>query len=106
MLNVKDAVSIVSSNDRVFFQGAAMTPNLLINALCDRCQELKNVEIIQIHTHGEARYTKSPFNQSFHLTSCFVGENVRKGVDESKGDYIPIFLSEIHLLFKRKILPI
>lgn len=106
MLTAQDAVAIVSSRDRVFFQGAAMTPSLLINALCERYKELQNVEIIQIHTQGEAKYTQSPYTQAFHLTSCFVGDNVRRGVDECTGDYIPIFLSEIHLLFKRNILPI
>ena len=54
LVTTKEAVSLVSSNDRVFFQGAAMTPNLLIDALCERYEELENVEIIQIHTHGDA----------------------------------------------------
>ncbi|SRX75783.1 acetyl-CoA hydrolase/transferase family protein [Aequorivita antarctica] len=106
IVSAEEAVSIVSSNNRVFFQGAAMTPNLLIDTLCERYRELKNVEIIQIHTHGEAKYTMEPFTDAFHLSSCFVGENVRKGVNTSFGDYIPIFLSEIHWLFKRNILPL
>lgn len=100
------AVACVKSNHRVFFQGAAMTPNLLIDALCERYQELTNVELIQIHTEGDAKYTRAPYNQSFRLNSCFVGENVRKGVDENTGDYVPIFLSEIHWLFRRNILPL
>lgn len=106
IVEAEEAVSIVKSNDRVFIQGAAMTPNSLINALCERYQELRNVELIQIHTHGDAKYTRTPYTQSFRLNSCFVGENVRKGVDNSKADYIPIFLSEIHLLFRRNILPL
>ena len=35
--------------------------------------------------------------------SCFVGDNTRKGVNSNNGDYIPIFLSEIHWLFRRGI---
>lgn len=80
IVSAQEAVSIVKSNDRVFFQGAAMTPNLLIDTLCERYSELKNVEIIQIHTHGEAKYMDAPYNEAFHLASCFVGENVRKEV--------------------------
>jgi acyl-CoA hydrolase len=106
IVEIQEAVSIVKSNNRVFIQGAAMTPNSLIDALCERYQELRNIELIQIHTHGDAKYTRYPYNQSFRLNSCFVGENVRKGVDDSKADYIPIFLSEIHLLFRRNILPL
>ncbi len=106
IVSAQEAVSIVKSNDRVFFQGAAMTPNLLINTLCERYRELKNVEIIHIHTQGEAKYTVSPYTEAFRLASCFVGENVRKGVNSSWGDYIPVFLSEVHWLFRRDILPL
>lgn len=83
-----------------------MTPNLLINALCERHAALKDIEIIQIHTEGAALYTQEPYNKAFKLNSCFVGSNVRNAVNEGNGDYIPIFLSEIQLLFRRAILPI
>ncbi len=100
------AVAKIKSGQRVFFQGAAMTPNLLIEALCDRYKELKDVEIIQVHTEGKALYTQEPYKDSFNVNSCFVGGNVRQAVNEGNGDYIPIFLSEIHLLFRRNILPL
>ncbi len=106
IITAEDAVEIVESGQRVFFQGAAMTPNTLINALCNRYNELNDVEIIQIHTEGDALYTQEPYNKSFNVNSCFVGGNVRKAVNSSCGSYIPIFLSEIHLLFRRNILPI
>ncbi len=106
IVSLVEAVSKVKSGDRVFFQGAAMTPNLLINALCERYQELENVEIIQVHTEGTARYTQEPYDTAFNVNSSFVGGNVRGAVNGGNGDYIPIFLSEIHLLFRRKILPI
>ncbi|MDE0536977.1 acetyl-CoA hydrolase/transferase family protein [Tenacibaculum sp. L6] len=103
MVTVEEAVASVQSNNKIFFQGAAMTPNLLIDSLCNRYQELSNVEIIQIHTHGNAKYLEEPYSKSFKLISCFVGDNVRKGVNTNNGDYIPIFLSEIHWLFRRNI---
>ena len=106
IVSPQEAVAIVKSNNKVFFQGAAMTPNLLIDSLCERYNELKNVEIIQIHTHGKAKYLEQPYSNSFKLVSCFVGDNVRKGVNTNNGDYIPIFLSEIHWLFRRGIYPL
>ncbi|SRX55129.1 acetyl-CoA hydrolase/transferase family protein [Aequorivita sp. CIP111184] len=106
IVSAEEAVSIVKSNNRVFFQGAAMTPSLLIDKLCERYRELENIDIIQIHTHGEAKYTHAPYNDTFKLSSCFVGDNVRKGVNTIHGDYIPVFLSEIHWLFRRNILPL
>ncbi|WP_298511106.1 acetyl-CoA hydrolase/transferase C-terminal domain-containing protein [uncultured Kordia sp.] len=106
IVSLEKAVEAVKSGDRVFFQGAAMTPNILIDALCNRYKEVNNVEIVQIHTDGEAKYMEAPYSNSFRLSSCFVGGNVRKGVNTNNGDYIPIFLSEVHQLFRRNILPL
>ncbi len=106
IVDLKTAVSVVKSGNRIFFQGAAMTPNALIDNLCERYLELSDIEIIQIHTDGEAKYMEAPYSNSFRLSSCFVGSNVRKGVNTNNGDYIPIFLSEIHWLFRRDILPL
>ncbi|WP_300436873.1 acetyl-CoA hydrolase/transferase C-terminal domain-containing protein [Christiangramia sp.] len=106
IVSAQEAVKEVKSGHRVFLQGAAMTPNTLINALCDRHEELKDVELIQIHTEGNALYTQEPYNKSFKTNSCFVGSNVRKAVNSNYGAYIPIFLSEIHVLFRRNILPL
>ncbi|MDQ7917566.1 acetyl-CoA hydrolase/transferase C-terminal domain-containing protein [Mesonia sp. MT50] len=104
--SVDQAVGKIKSGDRIFFQGAAMTPLFLIDAICQRYQELKNVEIVQIHTEGEALYTQEPYNNSFKVNSCFVGSNVRSAINGGHGDYIPIFLSEIHSLFRNDILPL
>ena len=90
----------------MFIQGAAMTPNLLIEALTDRYKELEDVELFQIHTEGDARYTEAPYKDSFNVNSCFVAGNVRKAINSENGAYIPIFLSEIHLLFRNGILPL
>ena len=106
IVSAQEAVSHVSSNNRVFFQGAAMTPNTLIEALCNNYMDLDNVEIVQIHTEGEALYTQEPYSNSFNLSSFFVGKNVRASVNSKSGDYIPIFLSEIGLLFQKGILPL
>lgn len=106
IVSAQEAVSVVKSNDRVFFQGAAMTPNVLIDSLCDRYQELKNVDIVQIHTHGNTKYLQEPYNQSFYLSSLFVGDNTRRGVNSASGDYIPVFLSEIGRFFRGGILPL
>ncbi len=106
IVSAAEAVRCVKSGDRVFLQGAAMTPNTLIDALCERHNELKEVELIQIHTEGSARYTEKPYSDAFITNSCFVGGNVRKAVNTESGAYIPIFLSEIHTLFRRNILPL
>ena len=106
IVSPEEVVKLVKSGDRVFFQGAAMTPNELIDALCERHQELKDIGVVSIHTEGDAKYTQAPYNETFHLNSCFVGGNVRKSVNTPQADYVPVFLSEIHRLFYDGYLPI
>lgn len=105
-ITAEEAISHVKSGNRIFFQGAAMTPNYLIKHLCNYYQQLENIEIVQMHTEGQAIYTQEPYNKTFFTNSCFVGGNVRQIVNSERGAYIPIFLSEMHLLFKRNILPL
>ncbi|WKV13435.1 acetyl-CoA hydrolase/transferase C-terminal domain-containing protein [Marivirga harenae] len=106
IVTAQEAVSTVKSGDRVFIQGAAMTPVTLIDALANRHQSLENVEVMHLHTEGRAAYTEEPFYKSFKINSAFVGGNVRKAIQAGRGDYIPIFLSEVHWLFRRNILPL
>jgi len=37
----------------------------------------------------------------FRSNSVFIGDNCRQAVNEGRGDFIPIFLSEVPLLFER-----
>ncbi len=104
--SAEEAVSKIKSNNRVFIQGAAMTPIALIKALCANSEGLSNVELIHMHTEGEAPYARPEFSDRFKVNTLFTSANVRQAVNGDNGDYIPIFLSEIHLLFKNNILPI
>lgn len=105
-VSLEEAASHIKSGNRVFVQGAAMTPTDLIQAMCDRSHELENVEIVHLHTEGQAPYTSKEHRNSFRLNSLFVSSNVREDVNSSDGDYTPIFLSQAHLLFTRNILPL
>lgn len=96
-----EAVKLVQTNDRVFIHGGAATPMSLVAALTARHKELNNVEVIHIHTEGEALYAKPEYKDSFFVNSFFVGGNLRKYVDHVNVQYVPVFLSEIPSLFRR-----
>ncbi len=100
------AVETIKPGDRIFVQSVAAAPQTLIKAMCGRAAELKGVEIYHLHTEGEAPYTAPEFAGSFHTNALFVGANVRKAIATGEADYIPSFLSEVPLLFRREILPI
>lgn len=105
-LSAEEALKIVKSNDKLYIQAAAAVPNVLIKALADRHEELRNVEICQLHTEGDAPYANPEYAKSFHVNSFFIGKNVRHTLKAGNGSYTPVFLSEVPLLFKRNIVDI
>jgi acyl CoA:acetate/3-ketoacid CoA transferase alpha subunit len=64
-VSLEEASSKVKSGDRVFIQGAAMTPYKLIDGLVSRYESLNDVEIIHLHTEGQAAYTEKPYRGSY-----------------------------------------
>ncbi len=105
-ITAEEAVKMVKSGNRVFLHGSAATPTLIIDALQNRHQELKNVELISITTLGDSNFSDEKFKESFFFNSLFVSANSRSIVNSLHGDYVPVFLSEIPLLFNDEFLPI
>ncbi|MFN8440515.1 MAG: acetyl-CoA hydrolase/transferase C-terminal domain-containing protein [Caldilineaceae bacterium] len=102
--SLEDAVSIIRSHNRVFVHGGAATPNRLINAMTARADELRNVDVVHLHTEGEAPYTKEEYVKSFRTNALFIGANLRTAVNNGYADYVPVFLSEVPNLFRRNVL--
>lgn len=102
----ENAVKIIESGERVFIHGGAATPLQLVAALTQRHKELRNVEIVHIHTEGEAPYASPEYNKSFLVNSFFIGSNIRPYIDNQNVQYIPVFLSEIPALFRKGVMPI
>ncbi len=105
-VSAEEAVSHVKSGDRVFVHSVAAAPQRLVNALTARAPELSVVEIVSIHTEGEAPYAAPELARSFRVNALFVGPNVRRAVEEGRADYLPVFLSEVPQLFRSGILPL
>ena len=105
-VSAEDVVKVVKSGNRVFIQGSAATPTVLLKALFGRKNELKNVELVSITTIGEGLFKPADIGGSFFFNSLFVSNHVREIVNSEYGEYVPVFLSEIPLLFKNNILPI
>lgn len=102
----EESVKVVKPGDRIFIHGGAATPHHLLEALSHRSDELWNIELVSISMQGRSVLTDPKFKDSFRLNSLFVSDNVREAVNDGRADYVPIFLSEIPILFKRNILPL
>ena len=106
IVSAADAVSAVRSEQRVFIHSVAAAPQQLIGALTARADELRDVELVHLHTEGPAPYADPSLRASFRTNALFVGANVRAAVASGEADYTPVFLSEVPALFRRKILPL
>lgn len=100
------AVALVKSGQRVFVQGSCATPHALLTALAGRAGELHDVRLVHLHTEGPSPFLQAEAQASFRHEALFVGSNVREAVNAGQADYIPIFLSEVPLLFSSGHLPI
>jgi len=105
-ISAQEAVSQVKHHDKVFLQGSAATPERLVRALVQRSGELEDVELLSISSFGDEIFDHPKFKESFFINSLFVSANVRKHVNAAEGDYVPVFLSEIPLLFRQELLPL
>lgn len=105
-VTAEEAVKVVKSGDRVYVHMGAAVPQELLNAMTERYEELRNVEVCHLHIEGEAPYSDPIYRDSFHVNSLFIGHNVRHTLKAGNGSYTPVFLSEVPLLFKRNILPV
>jgi len=105
-ITANEAVQGIKSGDNVFIHSAAATPQSLVQAMTDRADELSDVSLYQIHTEGNAPYANEKYEDSFTIKAFFVGSNTRKAIQRGRGSYIPIFLSEVPSLFRKKIVPI
>jgi acyl-CoA hydrolase len=105
-VSAAEAVSVIKSGSRVFIHSVAAAPRRLIEAMTARAPELRVVEIVSLHTEGEAPYAAPEMAKSFRVNALFVGANVRRAVEEGRADYVPVFLSEVPSLFRSGILPL
>ncbi len=101
----EEALQLVKSNHRVFLHGGAATPIHLINKLLEQKNRLHNVELVSITQQG-VDLNSSELEGHFFINSLFVSKSNRESVNSNRGDYVPVFLSEIPLLFTRNILPL
>ncbi len=104
--SAEEAVSIIQSGNRVFVHGSACTPNFILDEMARQAPRLRKVEVVSITVQGDVKIADPQYKESFYLNSFFVSKPVREAVNDDRGDFIPIFLSEIPLLFRRNILPL
>lgn len=104
-VSASDAIAHVKSGMRVFVHGAAATPTPLLDALCERT-DVEGVTLYHLHTSGAARLADPCHEGRLRSVSLFTGAELRGAVAEGRADFMPVFLSEIPALFRRRRIPL
>lgn len=100
------AIRKINSGNRIFLTGNCSVPQVLLRALVNYAPNLKDVEICQALAVGGSEYVNPEMAGHLRVNSLFISGNVRKAIQEGRGDFTPVPLSEFPLLFKNHVLPV
>lgn len=100
--SAEEALSLIKSNDRVYLQGSACTPNYLVSELAKYSDRLDNVEVVCMNALGDIEVAKPEYQKSFYINALFVSAPVRDAINNGRGSFVPIFLSDIPDLFRNR----
>jgi len=106
LVSSEEAVASIRDGDTVFVHGGAATPAALLEALARRAAEVRGVTTVGLHLEGPCPHLEPGMEDHIRHRALFIGPNARDAVNEGRADYVPIFLSDIPLLFSRGILPL
>lgn len=104
VLTADEAVKSIKSGDNVVVQPGCAIPHELVRALVRRKDNLTDVTLYHILVVGPLEYVQPGMEKHFKHKAFFIGGNTRKAVNEGRAEFIPIFLSEVPLLFKNNII--
>ena len=99
-VTAEEAVRCIKSHDKILIHSFCAFPTKIVEALVNRKDELNRVEIFHALTVGELPYLRPGMEKHFIHNATFIGKNSREAVQDGRADFIPIFLSEIPLLYK------
>lgn len=107
-VSAAEAAKLIKSHDRVFIQGSTSIPEVLIDAITARGNELEGVEMYSAFAVGrrDAPYAVSELRDAFIPRSLFIANSIRKAVDRGEAQIIPCFLGEVPSLFRDGYLPL
>lgn len=104
VLTADEAVKSIKSGDNIVVQPGCAIPHELVRALVRRKDNLTDVTLYHILVVGPLEYVQPGMEKHFKHKAFFIGGNTRKAVNEGRAEFIPIFLSEVPLLFKNNII--
>ena len=96
------AVSGIRSDQCIWVHSMAATPWVLLDALAEHALQHRNIELYQLHLEHAEGLAKAVDGGHLAPKAYFASQYNRQLIREGKADYIPISLSEIPRLFRRR----
>ena len=106
IMSAGQAIRMIKPGARIFIGTGCGQPQMLVDELVNDEQDIVDVEIYHLLTHGLAPYIDEKYAKKFRTSTFFIAPNVREGIVSGRGDYTPIFLSDIPTLFKTGKVPL
>jgi len=101
-----EAVKLVKSNQRWLVGHNSSEPQVLMEALCRRADELENVGLWQGLNIGKAEYAKPQYEGHLYVDSVFVGPSTRDAINTQRGHFTPLHLSLINRALQERTVPL
>ncbi len=101
-LSAEEAVQFIQSGHRVFMTGNCSVPTTLMAALVERVRQLSDVELVHLLAISDIEYAAPELAGHLRVNAMFISHNVRQAINEGRGDFTPILLSDVPRLFRRK----
>lgn len=101
-VSADEALKLVENGDHIYIQGSTSIPEVLVEALARRGNELRNVTVYSAFAvaRRESPICRPEFKDTFLVDSFFVSNAFRDWIAKGYGTMTPRFLGEVPELFR------
>jgi acyl-CoA hydrolase len=86
MIPADEALALIHSGQRVYIGSGCGVPTPLLEALVARAPDLRDVDIFHMRIAGDDPTAAPECDGAFRHYALFVGPNVRRAINEGRGD--------------------
>lgn len=101
-----EAISRIKPEHKIFIGTGCGQPQILVDALLARADQLEDIEIIHLLTLSEPIFRHAELSQRFRINRFFSAEWAEDILQTRRGEHTPVFLSDIPKMFISGQLPI
>lgn len=104
-MTAEQAVTHIKSGDRVVVEHACGEPSTLIAAMVKNADAYRDVEIVHMVAMGTGEYCLPEYAKNFRHNSLFLGVSTRDAIAKGRGDFTPVYFSQIPDLLRESLHP-